>query len=102
VEESLPLNYSKVHGDIQNKSTRPAGLGAPTKYGFRNPASSAVTGRIEWDSTKPDGQPRRCLDVSRAGNLIGWRARVPFEEGLRRTVEWLKGQQKLREVVYGG
>ena len=59
-------------------------------------------GRIEWDSTKPDGQPRRCLDVSRAENLIGWRARVPFEEGLRRTVEWLKGQQKLREVVYGG
>jgi len=59
-------------------------------------------GRIEWDSTKPDGQPRRCLDVSRAEKLLGWRAQVPFEEGLRRTIDWLKGQQKLREVAYGG
>ena len=60
------------------------------------------TGRIEWDSTKPDGQPRRCLDVARAENLLGWRAQVSFEEGLRRTVDWLKGRQELREVVYGG
>jgi GDP-L-fucose synthase len=45
-------------------------------------------GRIEWDPSKPNGQPRRCLDTSRARELLGWQARVPMEEGLRRTIEW--------------
>ncbi len=48
-------------------------------------------GRVAWDSTKPDGQPRRCLDTSRAAALLGWRARVGFEEGLKRTIEWYRG-----------
>ncbi len=46
------------------------------------------TGRIVWDTTKPNGQPRRCLDVSRARQLFGFVAQTPFEEGLRRTIEW--------------
>ncbi|MBK7403741.1 MAG: GDP-L-fucose synthase [Phycisphaerales bacterium] len=45
-------------------------------------------GVIEWDSTKPDGQPRRCLDTSLAKSLLGWQAQVGFEEGLRRTIGW--------------
>jgi len=45
-------------------------------------------GEIRWDSTKPDGQPRRCLDVTRAHEQLGWAAAVPFEEGLRRTIDW--------------
>jgi GDP-L-fucose synthase len=45
-------------------------------------------GRIAWDSTKPDGQPRRSLDVTRADRSFGFRARVPFEEGLKRTIDW--------------
>jgi len=45
-------------------------------------------GEIIWDSSKPDGQPRRCLDVGRAFNAIGFRARTPLEEGVRKTVEW--------------
>ncbi len=45
-------------------------------------------GEIRWDTSKPDGQPRRRLDVSRAEQLFGFRARTPFEEGLRQTVEW--------------
>ncbi|MBU1692859.1 MAG: GDP-L-fucose synthase [Verrucomicrobia bacterium] len=45
-------------------------------------------GRVEWDSSKPDGQPRRGLDTSRAERLFGFKAQVGFEEGLRRTVEW--------------
>jgi len=45
-------------------------------------------GEIRWDATKPDGQPRRCLDVSRALAEFGFRARTSFEEGLRRTIEW--------------
>ncbi len=45
-------------------------------------------GRMEWDPSYPDGQPRRCLDVTRAQELFGFRARTPLEEGLRRTVAW--------------
>jgi GDP-L-fucose synthase len=47
-------------------------------------------GEIYWDKTKPDGQPRRCLDVSRAEREFGFRAATDFEEGLRRTIEWYK------------
>ena len=45
-------------------------------------------GEIRWDASKPDGQPRRGLDVSRARQEIGFEAKMPFEEGLRRTIEW--------------
>jgi GDP-L-fucose synthase len=49
---------------------------------------TGFTGEIRWDATKPDGQPRRCLDVSRARARFGFTARMPFEEGLRRTIAW--------------
>ena len=45
-------------------------------------------GQIRWDTSKPDGQPRRRLDTSRAENEFGFRSQTPFEEGLRRTIEW--------------
>ncbi|MCA9070473.1 MAG: GDP-L-fucose synthase [Planctomycetaceae bacterium] len=45
-------------------------------------------GDILWDSSNPDGQPRRCLDTSRASELLGWSARMEFEEGLRQTIRW--------------
>ncbi len=45
-------------------------------------------GRIVWDTTKPNGQPRRCLDTSQASELFGFRAKANFREGLRRTVHW--------------
>ena len=45
-------------------------------------------GEIAWDTSKPDGQPRRCLDTTKAEELFGFRARTPFEEGPRRTIEW--------------
>jgi GDP-L-fucose synthase len=51
-------------------------------------------GGIEWDSTKPDGQPRRCLDTGRADKLMGWRAQVNFEEGLRRTIDWYRQHRR--------
>ena len=47
-------------------------------------------GEIRWDTTQPNGQPRRCLDVSRAEREFGFRAKTPFAEGLRRTVEWYR------------
>ncbi len=51
-------------------------------------------GKIVWDATKPDGQPRRSLDVSRAQKLLGWKAQMGFEEGLKRTIEWYRSQAR--------
>jgi GDP-L-fucose synthase len=51
-------------------------------------AMTGFRGRIVWDASKPDGQPRRCLDVSRADRAFGFRARTPFADGLERTVRW--------------
>ena len=45
-------------------------------------------GEIVWDRTKPDGQPRRMLDVSRAEKLFGFKAKTKFEDGLRKTIDW--------------
>jgi GDP-L-fucose synthase len=50
-------------------------------------------GEIRWDPSKPDGQPRRCLDTGRAAGLLGWRAEMGFEEGLRRTVAWFEANR---------
>ena len=47
-------------------------------------------GQLVWDTTKPNGQPRRALDISRAEELFGFRAQMPFEEGLRQTIEWYR------------
>ena len=50
-------------------------------------------GNIVWQTDKPNGQPRRGLDVSRAKELFGWSAQVSFEEGMRRTIEWFKANR---------
>lgn len=47
-------------------------------------------GKIKWDTTKPDGQPRRCLDTSKAKKGFGFVAKVGFTEGLKKTIEWYK------------
>ncbi|HSF82416.1 MAG TPA: GDP-L-fucose synthase [Anaerolineales bacterium] len=47
-------------------------------------------GEFVWDTSKPNGQPRRALDVSRAREYFGFQAQMPFEEGLRRTIEWYR------------
>jgi len=48
-------------------------------------------GSIRWDSSKPDGQPRRAVDTRRAAQSCGFRAHTPLEEGPRRTIEWYEG-----------
>jgi GDP-L-fucose synthase len=49
---------------------------------------TGFAGEIRWDSSKPDGQPRRCLDVSRAKEYFGFEAKTPFDEGLKTTIDW--------------
>jgi len=73
----------------------PVNLGAGFEITIRDLATliadlTGFTGEIVWDTTKPDGQPRRCLDVSRAEREFGFRAKVDFREGLERTIEWYK------------
>ena len=71
----------------------PVNIGAGFEITIRDLAEkikalTGFTGRLVWDSSKPDGQPRRCLDVSRAREFFGFEARMSFEEGLQRTIRW--------------
>jgi GDP-L-fucose synthase len=54
---------------------------------------SNFKGEIIWDSTKPDGQPRRCLDTTRAADAFGFRASTSLEEGLKKTIEWFESHR---------
>ena len=51
---------------------------------------TGFSGTIAWDTSKPDGQPRRMLDTSRAARYFGFVAKTPFDEGLRKTIEWYR------------
>ncbi|MCC6381461.1 MAG: GDP-L-fucose synthase [Dehalococcoidia bacterium] len=77
----------------------PVNLGVGQEMTIRELVSSvcgatAFAGEVRWDRTRPDGQPRRALDTSRAEKWFGFRAETPFEEGLRRTVAWFEAQQR--------
>jgi GDP-L-fucose synthase len=71
----------------------PVNLGAGFEITIKNLAEKIVQftgfrGAIRWDDRYPDGQPRRCLDVSRAEKFFGFRAAAGFDEGLQKTIEW--------------
>jgi GDP-L-fucose synthase len=73
----------------------PVNLGTGVETSIRETAelvAEAVgfTGRIIWDTSMPNGQPRRSLDASRARELFGWEARTPLREGIARTVAWYR------------
>jgi GDP-L-fucose synthase len=51
-------------------------------------------GRFTWDASKPNGQPRRAVDASRARAQLGWTARTSLEAGLARTIEWWKSHRE--------
>ena len=56
-------------------------------------ATCGFGGEIRWDATKPDGQPRRCVDATRARELLGWRAETELREGLRKTDDWYRAHR---------
>ncbi len=58
-------------------------------------------GKIIWDTSRPDGQPRRCLDVSKAEKEFGFKAEVSFEKGLKKTIEWYKENRKNKSKNIG-
>ena len=77
-----------------NKSD-PINIGAGFEISIRELVELIVEftgfkGQITWDKTKPDGQPRRMLDTSRAEREFGFRAQTPFEEGIQKTIDWYR------------
>lgn len=81
----------------QYDDPEPVNLGAGFEISIRELAEMIAdlcgfTGRLEWDASKPDGQPRRCLDTTRA-RQFGFSARTGFEEGLRATIDWYRSRQ---------
>jgi GDP-L-fucose synthase len=71
----------------------PVNIGSGMEISIRDLAHLIVRltrfeGELSWDTSRPGGQPRRCLDVSRAERLFGFRPRISFEEGIERTVLW--------------
>jgi GDP-L-fucose synthase len=73
----------------------PVNLGNGREISIRDLVSliaeeTGFQGRIVWDATKPDGQPRRALDVSRAERMFGFRAKTDFIAGLRETIKWYR------------
>jgi len=87
-----------VLGAEQYDAPEPVNLGVGHEVTIRElvtliAEATGFTGEIRWDPSRPDGQPRRALDTTRARELFGFVARMPFAEGLRRTVEWYEAQR---------
>ncbi len=86
----------KYNGDL------PVNLGSGYEISIKDLSEMIVKltgfeGTLVWQTDKPNGQPRRGLDVSRAQELFGWSAQVPFEDGMRRAIQWFKENKKLIE-----
>ncbi|HUI41047.1 MAG TPA: GDP-L-fucose synthase [Terriglobia bacterium] len=85
--EGIILAAEKYEGE------EPVNLGSGFEISLRDLVQliarlTGFEGDIAWDASKPDGQPRRKLDTSRAEREFGFRAQVPFDEGLKKTIEW--------------
>ena len=77
----------------------PVNLGAGFEISIKELVDRIATltgfaGHIVWDTTKPDGQPRRSLDTARAADAFGFIAQTSFDDGLRRTIEWYQGVRR--------
>jgi GDP-L-fucose synthase len=75
----------------------PVNLGTGVEIAVRDLAElireeTGFAGEIRWDTSKPNGQPRRQLDTTRAEELFGFRAEVPLREGIGRTAAWYRAQ----------
>lgn len=78
----------------------PVNLGSGNEISIKDLAEmiarlTGFEGKLIWDTTKPNGQPRRALDTSRAEKYFGFKAKMPFEEGLRRTIAWYRENKGL-------
>ena len=79
-------------------SSEPVNLGSGFEISIKDLTEMIIRltgfeGRLIWDTSKPNGQPRRGLDVTRAKEKFGWQARMSFETGLQRTIEWIRANR---------
>jgi GDP-L-fucose synthase len=84
----------------QHDGLEPVNIGAGFEISIRDLAEliaelTGFRGRLTFDRTKPDGQPRRSLDVTRARNSFGFAATTDFRSGLKRTIEWFQAQRRV-------
>lgn len=84
---------------IKYDGPEPVNLGAGMEITIKNLVEKIremtnFKGKVVWDSTKPDGQPRRCLDVSRAKKCFNFEAGMPFDQGLKHTIRWWQDNKK--------
>lgn len=84
----------------QYNQSEPVNLGAGFEISIKELAEkiarlTGFTGELVWDASQPDGQPRRCLDVTRAAREFGFRAHIGFEEGLQQTIDWYREDKRL-------
>jgi GDP-L-fucose synthase len=89
---TMPLRESSSQQNINNKP-EPVNLGSGEELSMRELANlicelSAFDGSIAWDTSRPNGQPRRCLDTTRAEREFGFKARTKLRNGLIHTIEW--------------
>lgn len=87
--EGILLSAERYNG------SEPVNLGAGNEISIKDLAElvarlTGFDGELVWDTSKPNGQPRRGLDVSRAEEYFGFRAQMPFEQGLKRTIAWYR------------
>lgn len=85
-------------------SSDPVNLGSGKEIRIRDLAEkiaklAGFKGKFEWDTTKPNGQPRRALDTRKAKALFGFVARTPLEEGLHQTIEWYQAFRREKAAV---
>ena len=86
--------------------SEPVNIGAGFEISIKDLVEKIVQlmnfkGKIRWDTSKPNGQPRRCLDTTKAEKEFGFKAEVSFEEGLKRTIEWYKENRKSTGIING-
>jgi GDP-L-fucose synthase len=84
-------------------SSEPVNLGTGSEISIKDLVTliarqTGFTGRIVWDTSKPDGQPRRMLDTDRAATHFGFVAKTSFEEGLRKTIDWYRRSPGARPI----
>jgi len=83
---------------------RPVNIGTSTEITIRDlarkiAAQTGFRGELMWDTSQPDGQPRRCLDTGRAAELFGFVAKTTLDEGLAKTVGWYERERRMQSAI---
>jgi len=86
------------------QSSQPVNLGSGEEIAIRDLADKirafvGYSGRIVWDTSRPNGQPRRALETSRAEQLFGFKARTHLDDGLRQTIDWYRAHRHETELA---